>query len=51
MTVHSPGLIIGSVMVGMAVALVWFNVPVVPAVTGAILAGLVLYLRSRRRAM
>lgn len=48
MTVQSPRLIVGSVVVGMAMALVWLHVPIVPAVTGAIVAGLFLYFRSGR---
>lgn len=49
MTVSSHHVIWASVLAGMTIALVWFRVPVVPAIVGGCGAGLVLYLRARRR--
>ena len=42
MTAYSARLTVGSVVAATAVALFWLKVPVIPAVTGAILAGLIL---------
>jgi hypothetical protein len=42
-------LITGSAAVAVAIAVLWFQAPVVPAVLGALGAGLVLYWRQRRR--
>ena len=39
-----------SVLAGVATALVWFKAPIIPAVVGALGAGLVLYWRSQRAA-
>ena len=50
MTGYSPRLTVGAVVVGITVALFWLNVPVVPALAGGTLAGLILYLRGRRQA-
>jgi hypothetical protein len=50
MTGYSPRLTLGAVVAGIAVALFWLNVPAVPAVAGATLAGLILYIRGRRQA-
>jgi Kef-type K+ transport system membrane component KefB len=43
-------LITGSAVVAVVIAVLWFQAPVVPAVLGALLAGLVLYWRQRRSA-
>jgi Kef-type K+ transport system membrane component KefB len=41
-------LITGSAVVAVVIAVLWFQAPVVPAVLGALGAGLVLYWRQRR---
>jgi hypothetical protein len=43
-------LITGSVVVALVIAVLWFQAPVVPAVVGALGAGLLLYWRQRRSA-
>jgi hypothetical protein len=45
---RSTQVISGSVVVAIGMALVWFRAPVVPALLGAVAAGLVLYWRGRR---
>lgn len=45
---RSTPLIIASVCVGALAALVWFKAPIVPALLGAIGAGVFLYLRAAR---
>ena len=49
MTVRSPALIAGSVLVAIAVGLIWFNLPLVPVLTGAIGTGLLLFWRAQRQ--
>jgi xanthosine utilization system XapX-like protein len=41
-------MIAASMAVGVLTALLWFRAPIVPAAVGAGMAGLLLYLRSRR---
>ena len=48
MTARSPGLIGGGVLVAIAIALVWFHLPLVPVLTGAVGVGLLLLWRARR---
>jgi hypothetical protein len=43
-------LIAGSAVVAVVIAVLWFQAPVIPAVLGALGAGLVLYWRQRRSA-
>ena len=45
---QSPALIGGSVLVTIVIALVWFHLPLVPVLTGAVGAGLLLLWRARR---
>lgn len=48
MTTGSTKMIIASVVVGLLGALIWFGAPLVPAMLGALAAGLLLYWRQRR---
>jgi len=45
----SPAILAASVVLGIAVAIIWMGAPVVPAVVGAITAGAVVYWRTRKR--
>jgi Zn-dependent protease with chaperone function len=47
-TTGSTKMIIASVVVGLLGALIWFGAPLVPAMLGALAAGLLLYWRQRR---
>ena len=47
-TTRSPALIGGSMLVAGAIALIWFKLPLVPVLTGAIGAGVLLYWRAHR---
>jgi len=47
---RSTQVISGIVIVAIGTALIWFRAPVVPALLGALAAGLVLHWRDRRTA-
>jgi UDP-N-acetylmuramyl pentapeptide phosphotransferase/UDP-N-acetylglucosamine-1-phosphate transferase len=45
--VRSTQIILGSMIIGVCLALMWFNAPIVPTLLGAVGAGGLLYWRSR----